>query len=342
MKAMILDGTYDLRITKNPLKLAEVPVPEPQDDEVLIKVSACGVCHTEIDEIEGRAKPKKFPIIPGHQIVGRIEKIGKKVKNLKVGDRVGVGWINSACGNCKYCLEGRENLCDFFVATGKDVDGGYAEYTKVKEEYAFRIPETFADYEACPLLCAGAIGYRSLRLANPKNGDTIGLIGFGASNHLVIQMITFLYPASRVFVFARSESERNFSLELGAFWAGDIDEKPPEKLNVAIDTTPVWRPVIYGLKNLAKGGRLVINAIRKEDKDRSELLKLSYEEHLWHEKEIKSVANVSVADIKEFLDLADRIRIKPEFQVYPLVEANQVIIDIVEKKIRGAKVLAVE
>jgi len=342
MKAMVLDGIYDLSYTRRPLKLEDVPIPEIGEKEVLIKVSACGVCHTEIDEIEGRTQPKRFPVILGHQVVGRVVKKGREVKNMEIGERVGVGWIGSSCGKCEFCLRGEENLCGSFLATGRDIDGGYSEYMKIGRDYVFKIPDLFKDEEAAPLLCAGAIGYRSLRLTGMKDGDSIGLIGFGASNHLVIQMVRYLFPSSQIFVFARSENERSFAKELGANWAGDIDEEPPEKLRCAIDTTPVWKPVIFGLKNLKSGGRLVINAIRKEDKDKELLSNLDYADHIWLEKEIKSVANVSRRDIGDFLELAAKIGIKPEFQVYPLDKANEAIIDLKERRIKGAKVLKME
>jgi propanol-preferring alcohol dehydrogenase len=342
MKAMVLDGIYDLSSTRRPLKLEDVPIPEIGGKEVLIKVSACGVCHTEIDEIEGRTQPKRFPVILGHQVVGRVVKKGREVNNMEIGERVGVGWIGSSCGKCEFCLRGEENLCGSFLATGRDIDGGYSEYMKIGRDYVFKIPDLFKDEEAAPLLCAGAIGYRSLRLTGMKDGDSIGLIGFGASNHLVIQMVKYLFPSSQIFVFARSENERSFAKELGANWAGDIDEEPPEKLRCAIDTTPVWKPVIFGLKNLKRGGRLVINAIRKEDKDKELLSNLDYADHIWLEKEIKSVANVSRRDIGDFLELAAKIGIKPEFQVYPLDKANEAIIDLKERRIKGAKVLKME
>ena len=276
MKAMVLKEICSLDENKEPLELVDMPVPVPGDGEVLIKVTACGVCHTELDEIEGRTAPPRFPVVLGHQIVGRVEDRGKAVTKLRVGDRVGVGWIHSACGKCRFCLEGNENLCDQFEATGRDCHGGYAEYAVAPEDYAYPIPDPFSDVEAAPLLCAGAIGYRSMRLTNMKNGDNLGLIGFGASAHIVLQMARFQYPESRVFVFARSEGERAFARELGAYWAGDIDDKPPEKLHCAIDTTPVWKPILQSLQNLEKGGRLVINAIRKEETDKESLLALDY------------------------------------------------------------------
>lgn len=341
MRAMILNGVRRLPGDKKPLSFLELPVPVPNDDEVLIKVSACGVCHTELDEIEGRTPPSLYPIIPGHQIIGNIVQTGKNVTRLHIGDRVGIGWIFSACGECSFCIKGDDNLCEKFKATGRDAHGGYAEYTKINERFAFKIPDIFTDSEAAPLLCAGAIGYRSLRLANLQDGENLGLIGFGASAHLVLKMAQFKYPNSKIFVFARSHGERAFAMELGAFWAGDIESEPPERLNSAIDTTPVWKPIMEGMKRLEKGGRMVINAIRKEDIDRDMLLSLDYVEHLWLEKEMKSVANVASNDIVEFLELASAIPIKPEIQEYDLQDANTAIVELKERKIRGAKVLKI-
>lgn len=341
MKAMILKKISNINDNNCPLEFADLPVPVFKENEILIKVSACGVCHTEIDEIEGRTPPPRFPVILGHQIVGKIEEAGKKVKKLKAGDRVGIGWIHSACGKCRFCLEGNENLCSEFKATGRDVNGGYAEYAAVPETFAYMIPGIFSDIEAAPLLCAGAIGYRSLRLTNMKNGDTLGLIGFGASAHIVLQMAQYMYPDSRFFVFARSKGERIFARELGAHWAGDIDDNPPEKLNCAIDTTPVWKPILEGLRHLERNGRLVINAIRKEEMDKGTLLELDYPGHLWLEKETKSVANVAGRDISEFLELAAEIPIKPEVQEYRLEDANTALVELKKRKIRGAKVLRV-
>jgi propanol-preferring alcohol dehydrogenase len=210
MKAMVLKKLCNLKENKSPLELVDMPVPVEAEDEILVKVSACGVCHTEIDEIEGRTPPSKLPVILGHQIIGRVEKMGSKANKFMIGDRVGIAWIHSACGKCTFCHEGRENLCDEFKATGRDAEGGYAEYTTVSENFAYNIPEIFSDAEAVPLLCAGAIGYRSLKLAMIEDGKNIGLTGFGASAHLVIKMVKHLYPYSRVFVFSRTEREREF------------------------------------------------------------------------------------------------------------------------------------
>jgi propanol-preferring alcohol dehydrogenase len=339
MKAMVLERICDLRENPTPLKLVEVSKPEPEEGELLLKVSACGVCHTELDEIEGRTPPPRFPIVPGHQIVGRVEKAGSRANRFKIGDRVGVAWIFSACGVCRFCRSGNENLCPEFKATGRDADGGYAEYTVVPEDFAHPVPPLFTDEEAAPLLCAGAVGYRSLRLTGMKNGQNLGLVGFGASAHLVLQIARHKFPGSRIFVFARSEAERNFARELGAFWAGGIEEIPAEKLACAIDTTPAWQPIVEALKNLDPGGRLVINAIRKEGLDKENLLNLEYARDLWLEKEVKSVANVSRADVEAFLNLAAKIPIRPKVQEYPLEKANQALLELKERKVRGAKIL---
>ncbi len=339
MKAMILNKICDLTTNRQPLTLAELPVPSPSPNEILIKIRVCGVCHTELDEIEGRTPPPHLPVVLGHQVIGVIADIGAQVTRLNIGDRVGVAWIFSACGQCDYCLTHRENLCPDFKATGRDVHGGYAEYMTVPEPYAYPIPSTFSDEEAAPLLCAGAIGYRSLQLSLLQNGQTLGLTGFGASAHLVLQMARYQFPQSKIFVFARSKQEQDFALQLGASWAGDTDEDPPEGLDCIIDTTPVWKPVLKALKNLKPGGRLVINAIRKEETDQSYLTNLQYPEHLWLEKEVKSVANITRRDVKEFLLLAAQIPLKPEVQTYPLPHANQALMEMKERKIRGAKVL---
>ncbi|MFH0990892.1 MAG: zinc-dependent alcohol dehydrogenase family protein [bacterium] len=342
MKAMILEKLGVITAESNPLRFGSMPDPVPRDHEVLLKVHTCGVCHTELDEIEGRTPPPSLPIIPGHQVVGTLLSTGGAVPNLKIGDRVGVAWIYSACGTCSWCLSGNENLCPDFRGTGRDVNGGYAEYLTVPATFIFPIPEIFSDAEAAPLLCAGAIGYRSLRLTGIRDGQALGLTGFGASAHLVIKMVRHRYPGTRVYVFARSESERAFAKELGAAWAGAIHESSPELLDAIIDTTPAWNPVVEALKNLAPAGRLVINAIRKEGVDKDALLRLEYPIHLWMEKEIKSVANVARCDVSEFLQLAAAMALKPEVQEFRLEEANRALCELKSTTIRGAKVLRIE
>jgi len=341
VKAMVLRNVCDLRRNMRPLSLELVAEPEPAAGDLLVDVAVCGVCHTELDEIEGRTPPRRLPMILGHQVVGRVIARGAEASKIELGARVGVAWINSACGTCRPCLAGKENLCPAFVATGRDVDGGYAQRMVVPERFAHPIPDGIPDATAAPLLCAGAIGYRSLRLTGLDNGKRLGLTGFGASGHLVLAMALRRYPFMEVFVFARNPDERAFAQELGAVWTGDTDAVPPVKLDAIIDTTPAWQPVVAALANLEPGGRLVINAIRKEDADRAALAGLDYARHLWLEKEIKSVANVTRSDVREFLALAVEIGIQPEVQEVPLEEANTALLDIKRGIGRGARVLRV-
>lgn len=285
--------------------------------------------------------PAFFPIIPGHQGVGIVEKCGNGCKKTSPGERVGVAWIFSACGKCHFCTSGRENLCAKFKATGRDANGAYAQYMVIGEDFAVKIPQELSDMHAAPLLCAGAIGYRSVMLAAPREGDNIGLMGFGASAHLVIKMLRYLYGSPGIYVFSRTEEERRFAMECGATWSGDIGERAPVMLNSIIDTTPAWKPVLESLRNLEKGGRLVINAIRKENTDRDLLTGISYEDHLWWEKEIKSVANITTQDVTEFLELSRKAGIRPAVTEYALEEANVALMEIKTKKIKGAKVLRI-
>jgi alcohol dehydrogenase, propanol-preferring len=349
MKAMILESLADLKTHPAPLSLRSLEEPAPGPDEVLLRVTRCGVCHTELDEIEGRTPPPELPVILGHQVVGVVMESGsllpetqRQAAGLQTDQRVGVAWIASACGHCQYCLSGQENLCAEFRATGRDINGGYAEYMTIRADFVHPIPESISDSEAAPLLCAGAVGYRALKLCNLQDGQTLGLMGFGGSNHLVLKAARHKYPASKVFAFSRNPQEREFALSLGAAWAGAIDEVPPEGLDAIIDTTPVWRPDMEALKRLKPGGRLVINAIRKEEADKEALLQLDYASQLWMEKEIKSVANVTRQNVREFLQLAAEANLKPEYQEYDLGNANQALFELKQGKIRGAKVLKVE
>jgi len=337
MKAMVLKKISS--VEEMPLELVDLPDPIPGPGQTRVKVSACGVCHTELDEIEGRVPPSRFPMILGHEIVGRVESLGPGATKFKQGDRVGIAWINWSCGQCSFCLKGEENLCDTAKWTGKDADGGYAQYTIVSENFAYPIPEIFTDLQAAPLLCAGVIGYRALRLTGMEDGKTLGLYGFGASAHIVIQIAKHKYPNGKVFVFTRpsQEEHQNLAKKLGADWIGATGDTPPEKLNCAIDFTPVGVPVREALRNLERGGRVVINAIRKT----TPIPELDYAEHLWHEKEIKSVANVTRRDAQEFLPLAAEIPIAPEVREFRLEEANEALILLKEGKIRGAGVLSI-
>jgi propanol-preferring alcohol dehydrogenase len=344
MKAMVLESLADVKTHPSPLLFADVPEPAIAEGEVLLRVTRCGVCHTELDEIEGRTPPAHLPVILGHQVVGTLESdrlpLGtERAPSLQKGQRVGVAWIASACGHCDYCKSGQENLCAEFKATGRDINGGYAEYMKIRADFVHPIPDSISDSEAAPLLCAGAVGYRALKLCNLQDGQSLGLMGFGGSNHLVLKTAKHKFPSSQIFVFSRNSQEREFAVSLGAAWAGAIDEVPPEGLKAVIDTTPVWGPDLEALKYLKPGGRLVINAIRKEEVDKEALMQLDYASQLWMEKEIKSVANVTRQDVREFLALTAEAKLKPEYQEFGLRDANQALLEMKQGKIRGAKVL---
>ena len=335
MRAMILEQGGSFDDPNGPLTLADIERPTPADDEVLLEVRVCGVCHTELDEIEGRTPPPSFPVVLGHEVVGVVVERGSRATNHEIGARLGVGWIHRSDGS------EAENLVAAFRATGRDVNGGYAEFMTVPERYAYPIPREFPDEKAAPLLCAGGIGYRALRLCNLRDGESLGLTGFGGSGHLVLQLARHQYPTSPIYIFARSEAERAFALELGAHWAGDTSEKPPTAPAAIIDTTPAWRPVVSALEALAPGGRLVINAIRKEDGDKELLAGIRYEDHLWHEKEIKTVANITARDIAEFLPVAASIPIEVETTLYALESANEALRELKAGGVRGAKVLSI-
>ncbi len=332
MKAQVLKKIAP--IEDKPLQLLDAPIPQPKDGEVLVKVSVCGVCHTELDEIEGRLSTK-LPVILGHQIIGRVAGLSSGASRFKIGDRVGIAWIYSACGKCHFCLQGNENLCADFKSTGCDADGGYAEYVVISEKFAFPIPERFTDVQAAPLLCAGAIGYRDLQLSGIKPRHILGLFGFGASAHIVIQIAK--YQGYRVFVFTRGEEHRRLAIDLGADWTGDLEDKPPQKINCAIDFTPVGETVPLSLKVLEKGGRLVIAVIRKQNP----IPPMDYAQLLWDEKEIKSVANITRKDAEEFLPLAAKIPIVTEVQEFSLKQANEALLLLKQGKVRGAAVLRI-
>jgi propanol-preferring alcohol dehydrogenase len=335
MKAVVLNKTSP--IEEKPLELTDLPRPTVADDQILVKVSVCGACHTDLDEVEGRLKPTKLPIVLGHQIVGRVADRGKAVTKFNVEDRVGITWLYSACGECNFCQRGNENLCGEAEWTGKDVDGGYAEYMVISEDFAYPLPKRFSDSEAAPLLCAGVIGYRTLRLAEITDGQIIGLFGFGASAHIVIQIIKYKFPNSPVFVFTKTAEHAKLAESLGAAWTGRSGDQPPAKLNKAMDFTPVGECVRDALAVLDRGGRLVINAIRKE----TPVPPLDYSRYLWLEREIKSVANVTRADAEEFLPLAAQIPIVPTIEEFPLAQANEVLIKLKHSKLRAAAVLKV-
>jgi len=346
MKALILKRIAP--VEEEPLELEDLPTPQPGPGQIRVKISVCGICHTELDEIEGRLGAR-LPIVLGHEIVGIVDALGYGANKLKLGDQVGIAWINSACGRCHFCRDGNENLCSEFQGTGCDANGGYAQYTLVAEDFAYPIPHSLSDCQAAPLLCAGAIGYRALRLTNLQDGQILGLFGFGASAHIVIQLAKYKYPNCKVFVFTRpfdqaqgrpgQKEHQNLAKKLGADWVGATGDNPPGKLNCAIDFTPAFKPVVEALRVLERGGRVVINAIRKENKDKDSLLNLDYPTHLWLEKELKTVANITRSDAQEFLPLAAEIPIVPEVQEFKLEQANKALILLKQGKIQGAGVL---
>lgn len=335
---MVLEQVGRMTRDGEPLTLCDLPVPEPGDDELRIRVHVCAVCHTELDQIEGRVRTE-VPRVLGHQVVGTVEECGRDADRNLVGQRVGVGWIGQACGDCKWCGRGEENLCPEFRATGCHLDGGYAEFMTVNAGFVHPLPDSLSDAEAAPMLCAGAIGLRSLRLAGLDDGQVLGLTGFGASNHLVLSLARILYPDSPVMVWARNAGQRRHALELGARWAGDTQATPPEAPDAIIDTTPVWSTVLAALDKLAPGGRLVINAIAKEEGDRDQLAGLDYETQLWREKEIKSVANVTRRDIAEYLEIAAGNALAPKIHGMPLEQAGEALKKIRFGDFRGALVL---
>src|SRR5918992_138888 len=341
MRALILHRPTPSNDTSL-LAAGTVADPTPAEGEVLVRVSVCGVCRTDLDIVDGRIVAPRYPIIPGHQVVGRVVAVGQGPAHVREGDRVGVAWIHWVCGVCRWCRAGEENLCPKFRSTGCDASGGYAELVVVPAAFVHPIADELTDEQAAPLLCAGAIGWRSLRLTKLTDGEALGLAGFGSSAHIVLQLARHKYPASPVYVLARSAGERAFARELGATWTGDFGDTPPGRLTAVIDTTPAWKPVVETLRHVAPGGRFVINAIRKVRADQEELLRLEYATHLWMEREIKTVANVTRMDVREVLDAAVVIGLRPTVEEVPLERANEVLAAMRSGgAIRGATVLRV-
>jgi propanol-preferring alcohol dehydrogenase len=331
MKAMLLHEPKPAE--DGPLSLEDVPVPEPGPEEVLIRVSVCGVCHTDLHTVEGDLDLKKRPIIPGHQIVGTVEKTGPNTSKCRKGDRVGVTWLYSSCRECDYCRQGLENLCDGARFTGLHTDGGYAEFAVVPELYVFPLPHGFPDEQAAPLLCAGVIGYRSLRLSGIAEGGRLGLYGFGASAHIALQVA--LYRGCEAYVFTRSRDHRRHALELGAAWAGDARDPSPCKMHSSIIFAPAGWIVREALRNLDKGGTLAINAVHM-----SPIPELPYD-LIYHERTVRSVANLTRGDTEEFLPLAAEVPVKTDVTMYTLEEANTALQHLKRSEIRGAAVLTV-
>jgi alcohol dehydrogenase, propanol-preferring len=329
MRALVLEQPGPA--ASAPLELRELPRPVPGPGDLLLRVSACGVCRTDLQIAEGDLAPRRLPIIPGHQIVGHVEELGSDVTGWSVGDRAGVTWLAGACGHCVRCREGRENLCAFATFTGWDRDGGFAELASARADVAVRLPEAIDDLAAAPLLCGGVIGYRSLRVCGIEPGGRLGLFGFGASARLAIQVA--VHWGCKVFVCTRSEAERRRALELGAAWSGGYDQSPPEPLDAAITFAPAGDVVIAALRALDRGGTVAINAIHLD-----RVPEFPYD-LLWWERCIRSVANVTRQDAREFMQLAAEIPVRADIEVHPLAEANLALQRIASGAVRGAAVL---
>jgi propanol-preferring alcohol dehydrogenase len=329
MKAMVLQ--YCDVVENAPLSLEDVPSPDPGKGELTIRVNACGVCHTDLHEAEGDLRPPSLPRIPGHEIIGIVESTGSASSRFAEGERVGVTWLHSTCGTCRYCTRGMENLCDHATFTGYDVDGGYAERVIVPEDFAFRIPDAFTDAAAAPLMCAGVIGYRALRLSGVKPGDRLGLFGFGASAHIAIQVATWW--GCEVHVFTRSPRHQEHARVLGATWAGALGEEPGHEVDCGVSFAPSGQVVRDALDVIEKGGTLAINAVSMTD-----IPPIPWSA-LYHERRLASVANVTRLDATEFLELAGNIPVQTTITTYTLDEANRALLDVKTSAIDGAAVL---
>jgi propanol-preferring alcohol dehydrogenase len=326
MHAMLLDGPH------LPLRLAELPIPIPGAGQVLIKVHACGVCHTDLHILDGELNQPKLPLVMGHQIVGKIENSGAGAKRFKIGERVGVPWLGGTDGNCRYCLRGKENLCDQPTFTGYNVDGGFAEYTIADERFCFHMPAAYSDVEAAPLLCAGLIGYRTYRLAG-ENVETLGIYGFGAAAHIITQVAK--YSGKKVFAFTRpgDTAAQRFAIHQGADWVGDSTQTPPEKLDAALVFAPVGALVVAALKATNKGGVVVCGGIHMSD-----IPSIPYD-LLWEERMIRSVANLTRRDGEEFLALTPKVPVRTDVKVFTLEETGEAIEQLRNGRFTGAAVI---
>lgn len=318
---------------ENPLCLRDVEVPTPQKGQVRVRVRCCGLCHTDLHTVEGDLALPKLPVIPGHQIVGVVDAVGDAVRDIKEGDRVGIPWLNWTCGTCRYCGQGLENLCENGRFTGLHVDGGYAEWVVVEQGFAHPLPNQFSDENAAPLLCAGIIGYRSYRLSGVRPGERLGLYGFGASAHLVLQLAR--HQGCEVFVFTRGPSHREAAKQMGANWVGGAEDEPPQRIDSAIIFAPAGSLVRNALRVLRKGGAVALAGITM-----SAIPELEYS-LLYHERIIRSVANSTRQDCREFLELAAEVPLKTEIQVFNLEQANQALQDLKQSRIRAAGVLRI-
>jgi len=329
MKAMVFDGPG------NPLELREIPLPSPGPDQVLLQVHACGVCRTDLHIVDGELKHPKLPLILGHQIVGKIVELGKDVHRFQVGERIGVPWLGYTDGTCYYCQHDQENLCDNPLFTGYTIDGGFAEYTIADQRYCFPLPDIYTDIEVAPLLCAGLIGYRTLRLAG-EGIRRLGIYGFGAAGHIIAQIA--IHRGQHVFAFTRpgDTQAQEFALRLGAEWAGDSTQQPPELLDAALIFAPVGPLVVEALQATMKGGIVVSGGIHMSD-----IPSFPYR-LLWDERQIRSVANLTREDGEEFLAIAPQVPVKTQVTTYSLSDANQALDDLRAGQLQGAAVLVVK
>jgi propanol-preferring alcohol dehydrogenase len=321
-------------IESAPLRAAELPIPEPAAGELLLRVRACGICHTDLHVAEGELTPSKLPIVPGHQVVGVVEKLGVGAAGFKPGDRVGIAWLRWACGVCRFCAAGNENLCERAKFTGLDADGGYAPFASVPADFAYPIPEGYRDHEAAPLLCAGIVGYRALRRCGIRPGGRLGLYGFGASAHIVIQIAR--HWKCEVYVFTRAERHQKLAQELGAAWVGRAEQEPPHKLDSAISFAPAGALVPEMLRALDRGGMVALAGVAM-----SATPPLDYRCDLYHEKSLTSVANATRQDGREFLALARETRIETRTELFPLSDANRALRMVKESRIEASAVLMI-
>ncbi len=331
MRAMVL--SQPTPVEENPLELRDLPVPAPGSGQIRVRVLVCGVCHTDLHTVEGDLALPTLPIVPGHQIVGIVDALGDGATSFRVGDRVGIPWLNSTDGQCPYCLRGDENLCDNARFTGLHVNGGYAEYVVIGESFAYPIPEQFSDENAAPLLCAGIVGYRSFRLSGARPGDRLGLYGFGASAHIVLQIAR--HAGSEAYVFTRAQAHRDLAMKLGAVWVGAAQDRPPQPLDAAIIFAPAGSLVPEALRATRKGATVALAGITM-----TPIPQMDYS-LLYHERTLRSVANATRQDARDCLRLAAQVPVKTEVQIYELADANRALQEMEHSRIQGAGVLKV-
>lgn len=331
MRAIVLHEPRSAE--ESPLRLDQVKVPIPGPGQVRVAVQYCGLCHTDLNIAEGDLKLPRLPIIPGHQVVGTVDMIGARVRNFREGDRVGIPWLHWTCGKCVFCRAGQENLCENAQFTGFHQDGGFAEFTVVDQKFAYALPPGFPDEHAAPLLCAGVIGYRALKLSGAKKGSCLGLFGFGASAHLVLQMAR--HRGSQVFVFTRGESHRELALKMGAAWAGSVEESAPELMDEAILFAPAGALVPEALRRVRKGGTVALAGIFMTPTP-----PLDYS-LLYFERVLRSVANSTREDVRDCLQLAAEIPLRTEIEIFPLEKANEALLALKQSRIKAAGVLRI-